>query len=54
MAQKEKSAITLQISSNKLEAVEQMAKEQNLSRDEFINQCIAQAFEQLPDFNPEN
>ena len=46
--QYKKEPITIRISSEKLEQVDQAAARFNVSRSDFINQCIDFALEKLP------
>ena len=46
--QYKKEPITIRISFQKLETVDKQAAAYNLSRNEFINQCIDYALEHMP------
>lgn len=45
--QYKKEATTIRISADKLEKIDQKANEYNMSRNEFINQCIDYAMEHI-------
>lgn len=47
--QYKKDPITVRIDFEKLEMIDRLASNYNLSRSEFINQCIDYALEHLPD-----
>ena len=47
--QYKKEPITLRIDFEKLEKMDKMAARYNISRSEFINQCIDYALDHLPD-----
>lgn len=47
--QYKKDPITIRIEFEKLERIDQFASRYNLSRSEFINQCIDYALEHIPE-----
>ena len=47
--QYKKEPITVRIDFEKLEKMDKMAARYNISRSEFINQCIGYALDHLPD-----
>ena len=49
--QYKKEPITVRIDFEKLEKMDKMAARYNISRSEFINQCIDYALDHLPDLN---
>ncbi len=46
--QYKKDPITIRVDFEKLERIDKLAAEYNLSRSEFINQCINYAIEHMP------